>query len=144
MFWGKYMWKGSLLRHHSPSKKETKHIQASAADVLHTLLEQEISIGANTRSSHWRCSVKKDVLKNFAKFTEKHLCQSLFFNKVAGLSGDFLYRTTLKCVHCKNEAREIDCLCYREVNAMLLASTKIPDHEGSMSLSSFYGHLPDY
>ena len=26
---------------------------------------------------------KKDVLWNFAKFTGKHLCQSLFFNKVA-------------------------------------------------------------
>ena len=25
------------------------------------------------------------VLENFAKFTGKHLCQSLFFNKVAGL-----------------------------------------------------------
>ena len=28
---------------------------------------------------------KKGILKNFAKFTGKHLCQSLFFNKVAGL-----------------------------------------------------------
>ena len=28
---------------------------------------------------------KKATLKNFAKFTGKHLCQSLFFNKVAGL-----------------------------------------------------------
>ena len=28
---------------------------------------------------------KKGVLKNFAKFIGKHLCQSLFFNKVAGL-----------------------------------------------------------
>ena len=28
---------------------------------------------------------KKGALKNFAKFTEKHLCQSLYFNKVAGL-----------------------------------------------------------
>ena len=28
---------------------------------------------------------KKGVLENFAKFTGKHLCQSLFFNKVAGL-----------------------------------------------------------
>ena len=27
---------------------------------------------------------KKDVLRNFVKFTGKHLCQSLFFNKVAG------------------------------------------------------------
>ena len=37
------------------------------------------------RSSHQRCSMKKDVLRNFTKFTGKHLCQSLFFNKVAGL-----------------------------------------------------------
>ena len=27
----------------------------------------------------------KGVLRNFTKFTGKHLCQSLFFNKVAGL-----------------------------------------------------------
>ena len=30
-----------------------------------------------------RCSVRKVVLRNFAKFTGKHLWQSLFFNKVA-------------------------------------------------------------
>ena len=28
---------------------------------------------------------KKGVLRNFTKYTWKHLCQSLFFNKVAGL-----------------------------------------------------------
>ena len=28
---------------------------------------------------------KKGALKNFTKFAGKHLCQSLFFNKVAGL-----------------------------------------------------------
>ena len=28
---------------------------------------------------------KKSVLRNFTKFTGKHLCQSFFFNKVAGL-----------------------------------------------------------
>ena len=33
-----------------------------------------------------KCSIKKGVLRNFAEFTGKHLCQSLFFNKVAGLS----------------------------------------------------------
>ena len=32
------------------------------------------------RSSQQRCSVKKGVLRNFAKFSGKHLCQSLFFN----------------------------------------------------------------
>ena len=36
---------------------------------------------------HRRCSVRKGVLRNFAKFTGKHLCQSLFLNKVAGRSG---------------------------------------------------------
>ena len=33
-----------------------------------------------SRSSHQRCSVKKGVLKNFAKFTGKHLCWSLQHN----------------------------------------------------------------
>ena len=37
-----------------------------------------------SRSSHQRCSVRNGVLKNFAKFTGKYLCQGLFFNKVAG------------------------------------------------------------
>ena len=37
------------------------------------------------RSSYRRCSIKNGVLKNFTKFTGKHLCQSLFFNKVADL-----------------------------------------------------------
>ena len=36
------------------------------------------------RSCQWRCTVKIYVLKNFAKFTWKQLCQSFFFNKVAG------------------------------------------------------------
>ena len=39
---------------------------------------------ASNRSSHQRCSVRKGALRNFTKFTWKHLCQSLFFNKVAG------------------------------------------------------------
>ena len=33
-------------------------------------------------SSHRRCSVKKGVLKNFAIFTGKHMCWSLFFIKL--------------------------------------------------------------
>ena len=32
----------------------------------------------------------KGVLKNLIKFTRKHLCQSLFFNKVEGISLHFL------------------------------------------------------
>ena len=36
------------------------------------------------RSNHRMCFARKGALKNFAKFTGKHLCQSLFFNIVAG------------------------------------------------------------
>ena len=40
-------------------------------------------IGYNLyRSSHQRCSMKKGVLRNFAKFTGKHLYQSLFLTKL--------------------------------------------------------------
>ena len=35
------------------------------------------------RNSHPEVFCKKGVLRNFVKFTGKHLCQSLFFNKVA-------------------------------------------------------------
>ena len=46
------------------------------------------------RSSHRICYVRKGVLRNFAKLTGKHLYQSLFFNKIAGLRLH-LYRTAL-------------------------------------------------
>ena len=46
------------------------------------------------RSSHRRCSGRKAVLRNFAKFTRKHLCQSLFLNKFAGQEQLFLQNTS--------------------------------------------------
>ena len=51
-----------------------------------------------------------------------------------------------KCGHCKNEAREIDCLSCREieVDAMLINSAKILQREDSISPSSFYRQLLDY
>ena len=42
------------------------------------------------RSSRPEVFCKKGVLRNFAKFTGKHLCQSLFFNKVADLRPFFI------------------------------------------------------
>ena len=47
------------------------------------------------RSSHQMCSVKKDVLRNFAKFAGKYLSQSLFFNKVASLISATLLKKAL-------------------------------------------------
>ena len=47
------------------------------------------------RSSRPEVFCKKGVLRNFAKLTEKHVCQSLFFNKVAGLTPATLLKMRL-------------------------------------------------
>ena len=48
--------------------------------------------------------IKKSVLKDFAKFTGKHLYRSLYFNKVAGERPSTLLKKTL--------AQEFSCeLC---------------------------------
>ena len=94
----------STILHH---RKKLNYSRLSCREVLHT----------NARSSHWRCSLQKGALKYFAKFTGKHLWQSLFFNRFEGLRQLFLQNNfgwlLLKCGHCKNKAREIDCLWCR-------------------------------
>ena len=52
--------------------------------LMHLIFQIFLWINQLKISRH-RCSIKKVVLKNFAKFTRKHLYQSLFCNKVAGL-----------------------------------------------------------
>ena len=44
-----------------------------------------VKVYLHYRSSRRICSVWKGALSNFAKFIEKQLCQSLFFNKVGCL-----------------------------------------------------------
>ena len=48
-----------------------------------------------TRRSHWKSYKKKNIFQNFAKFTGKHLCQSLLFNKVAVLRSATLLKKRL-------------------------------------------------
>ena len=47
------------------------------------------------RSSRSDVFCEKGVLINFTKFTGKHLSQSLFFNKVAGVRPAILFKETL-------------------------------------------------
>ena len=54
-----------------------KHLWAAACENQH--------LSDKFRSSRTEVFCKKGVLRTFAKFTVKHLCQSLLFNKVAGL-----------------------------------------------------------
>ena len=55
------------------------------------------------RSSHRRCSIIKGFLRNFGKFTRKHLWQSLVCNKVAGLRPAILLKEKLwhMCEFCE-------------------------------------------
>ena len=53
------------------------------------------------RSTRPEVFCKKGVLKNFSKFTGKHLCQSLFFNKVAGLIKKGTLAQLFSCEFCE-------------------------------------------
>ena len=53
----------------------------SAAVHSGSLNRKWFSIRFIQKRRRWRCSVKKGVIRNFAKFTGKHLCQKLFFKK---------------------------------------------------------------
>ena len=53
--------------------------------------------GSYVRSSRPDLFCEKGVLRNFAKFTGKHLCQSLFFNKVAGAANLLKKRLWHRC-----------------------------------------------
>ena len=95
---------------------ETKHAHVTSADLL------PIRIGI----LDWNESYEKETKQNHASATD------LLHIKIGNLDWN-------KCGQCKNEAREIDCLCCREVDAILIASAKIPEREGSISPCSFYG-----
>ena len=64
----------------SISSNTFQKISCNVCNISFFLLPQQY------KSSHWVFSTKKCVVKSFAKFTGKHLCQFLFFNKLVGLN----------------------------------------------------------
>ena len=54
-----------------------------------------------TAEAATRGVLEKGILENFTKFTGKHLCQGLFFNKVVGLRPANLLKKRLwhRCFH---------------------------------------------
>ena len=54
-------------------------------DLLPIIEATDMHILTIAKSSRQEVFYKKSVLKHFAKFTGKHHCQSLFFNKVSDL-----------------------------------------------------------
>ena len=70
-------------------KKQKEMLLAIASKLLHQILDKLVddsTTNSTTEAVARRCSVKEGVLRNFAKFTGKHLFQGLFFNKVVCLS----------------------------------------------------------
>ena len=66
-------------------KKKTVVIVGDSI-VLSGIEESKLSLRlVISRSSRPEVFCKEGVLRNFARFTGKQLCQSLFFNEVAGL-----------------------------------------------------------
>ena len=55
----------------------------------------ELKCRPNYRSKRPEVLCKKAVLKNFAKFAGKYLCQSLFFSKIASLKPATLFKKRL-------------------------------------------------
>ena len=90
------------------------------------------------------CNEICEILKNTLFYRTPLVATS----KTSALAADLLHIRIgnfdwCKCGHCKNEVREIDCFCCREVDTMLAASAKILECEGSISPSSFCWQLPD-
>ena len=104
-----FLYKQHFYKQRQPEtvKNQVKVRQQPEADLL---LSENSSLSSSTlsskksrrcskkctksnRSSHRRCFVRKGALRNFAKFTRKHLCQSLFFNKVTGLTLQLFKKT---------------------------------------------------
>ena len=61
-----------------------------------------------------RFSLRKGILRNFTKFTGKHLCQSLFFIKVAGM------RVLLMFLRKLHICKKIDSILF--INLLIWAS----------------------
>ena len=66
-----------------------KNIKAVEDDFYHKVIEAKY-----TEAVGRRC-IKNGILRNFSKFTGKHLCQSLFFNKV---ENECRYCMNIMCV----------------------------------------------
>ena len=65
------------------------------------------------RSTRPEVFCKKGFLRNFAKFTGKNLCQSLFFNKVAGACNFIKKETLAQVSSCEFCEISKNTFCYR-------------------------------
>ena len=94
----KYLKKSSFSKNKKFSKRSfLTYIPALVISfLLHDNLIHKLWVDLiNDRCSHLDVFCKKLVLRNFAKFTAKHLCQSFFINKVEGFRPAILLKKRL-------------------------------------------------
>ena len=72
------------------------------------------------RSSHEKCSVRKGILSNFGIFIGKNLCQSLFYNKVAGLACNIIKKEALAQAFPVNFAKLLITLILHNISGRML------------------------
>ena len=76
------------------NKDDTVSTRSSFNTILKIIFESAFTnssdVAEKNRSNHRRCSVRKGVLRNFAKFTGKHLCHSLLKKKKNILDHNYL------------------------------------------------------
>ena len=105
------------------------------------------------RSSHLRCSLKKGVSRNFAKFAGKHLCQGFFFNNVAGQArpATLLIKSLWYRCFPVNFAKVVrapfyrtppdDYFCYFHIKQHILLITYIMHTRMQMATQSLYKYI---
>ena len=91
---------------------------------IHWFIENSRIFIFISTDSHRRCSCKDVFLEISLNFQGKHLCQSLFFNKVAGLSCSFLRSELILCLIVKETSNKTEQKIYRLAPLKLL----IKDH----------------
>ena len=78
------------MQDYSHKKQTLLTVKSPWSHTVHILKKTSSLFDSLTdTSSRPEVFCKKGVLRNFAKFTGKYLCQRLFFNKVAGLRRNY-------------------------------------------------------
>ena len=80
-----HTWKSSMIKFKVTGTRYTYFKPKSSFCLIFSCDKCCKILKSINRSCHRRCSIKRGALKDFAIFTGKNLCRSLFFNKVAGL-----------------------------------------------------------
>ena len=81
------------IKYFTKSLQENRILRPLPKDLI--VFKQKRLIQQYAEAAHRMCSTRKGVLRNFAKFTGKHLCQSLYFNKITGLRSAALLKKRL-------------------------------------------------